>query len=79
VKLGPSSGATYGRATEVIWARVVERATPCDPGAFEGYDGLLTLFAVAAAVVVWGVYFAGVFASRIAGRSSWGARFRREG
>ena len=52
----------------VIWARVVDRATPCDPGASDCYSGLLTLFAVVAAGVVWTVYFAGVFVGRVAAR-----------
>ena len=59
---------TTATAGMVVWARVVERATPCNPDGSECYQGLLTLFAVAAAVVVWGVYFAGVFVSRVAAR-----------
>ena len=62
----------------VIWARVVERATPCTAEASDCYEGLLTIFAVAAAGVVWALYFAGVFVGRVAARFSWGARFRSE-
>jgi hypothetical protein len=69
---------TTATAGMLIWARIVERATPCDPGASACYDGLLTIYAVAAVGAVWAVYFAGVFVGRIAGRASWGARFKRE-
>jgi hypothetical protein len=69
---------TTGTVGMVIWARVVERATPCTPDASDCYQGLLTILAVAAAALVWGVYFAGVFIGRLAGRSSLDARFRRE-
>ena len=59
---------TTATAGMVIWARIVERATPCNPDGSECYDGLLTIFAVAAAGAVWAVYFAGLFVGRVAAR-----------
>ena len=60
--------ATTATVGMVIWARIVERATSCNPDGSECYDGLLTIYAVAVAGAVWTVYFAGVIVGRVAAR-----------
>ncbi len=55
---------TTSTAGLVVWAMIVDRATPCDPGASECYRGLTTILAVAAAVLGWGAYLAGTLVGR---------------
>jgi len=53
----------------VLWAWVVDRATPCGPGASECYRGLPTILAIGAAALVWLAYLTGVFIGRVVDRS----------
>ena len=62
----------------VVWAVVVDRATPCNPGASECYSGLLTILALLAAALGWGAYLTGFFVRRIVGRSASRARVKPE-
>lgn len=78
VRLPTVAIATTATAGLVVWAVVVDRASRCDPGASECYSGLLTIFAVVAAVLGWGVYLAGLFVGRLVDRSAMRARPKRE-
>jgi hypothetical protein len=51
----------------VTWALAFDRARPCDSNASECYDGLVTFFAFAVAIVWWVVYLAGSRAARRGG------------
>ena len=65
---------TTATAGLVVWAMVVDRASPCDPGASDCYRGLPTMFALLAAGLAWAAYLAGFFVRRIVERDR-----RREG
>lgn len=54
----------------VLWAIVVDKAQSCEPGASDCYDGLLTIFAIAAALVAWTAYLIGVFLGVVVSRVS---------
>jgi hypothetical protein len=69
---------TASTAGLVVWAVVVDKATPCDPGASDCYSGLPTILAVAASLVVWAVYGAGLLTGSIVRRAALRARLKRE-
>ena len=59
-----AAATTFGL---VLWAMIVDRASPCH-GESECWDGILTILAVGAAAIGWGAYLAGIFLGRVVER-----------